>query len=316
MENPANPDSDKTPLETVLCNLPAIFSILNQTSRMANLTKGSPKHVGRRIAGARRDGFAVKPLDTNRVQAALAGCAVGHRIRYRRSVGSTMDLARDLAKRGAAEGATVVAEEQTTGRGRFDRAWVSPPFQNLYLTVALRPDRALLPSVNMAATLATRQTAADVAGASPAVKWPNDVRIDGRKLAGILIEAEFEGGEPAFALVGIGLNVNLDVSRHPEIAETAASLRSVSGREFERESVLESLLRNLDEWLRRAKSGEPIAERWADSLETLGKRVRLRWKERVVEGIAESVDERGGLVVLRDDGIRQTVAAGEVTSQI
>lgn len=258
----------------------------------------------------------MKALDTGRVQAALDGRAVGHRIHYRHSVGSTMDLARDLAKRGAAEGATVVAEEQTKGRGRFDRAWVSPPFLNLYLTAALRPDRALLPSVNMAATLATRQTAADMTGAAPAVKWPNDVRLDGRKLAGILIEAEFDGDEPAFALVGIGLNVNLDVSRHPEIADTAASLRSVSGREFEREAVLESLLRNLDEWLSRAKSGEPIAERWADSLETLGKRVRLRWKESVVEGIAESVDERGGLVVVRDDGVRQTVSAGEVTSQI
>lgn len=258
----------------------------------------------------------MKPLDTERVQTALAGLVVGRRVYYRHSIGSTMDLARELARRGEPEGAVVVAEEQTKGRGRFDRAWVSPPFQNLYLTAALRPDRDSLPSVNMAAALATRQTAADMTGANPAVKWPNDVRVDGRKLAGILIEAEFNGGEPVFALVGIGLNVNLDVSQHPEIADTAASMRSVCGREFEREAVLESLLRNLDEWLRRAKDGEPIAERWAESLETLGKRVRLRWKDRVVEGIAESVDERGGLVILRDDGARQTVAAGEVTSQV
>ena len=260
----------------------------------------------------------MKPLDANRVQSAsaLAGLTVGARVHYRHSVGSTMDLARDFAKRGEAEGAAIVAEEQTKGRGRFSRAWVSPPFENLYLTVILRPDRALLPLVNMAAALAVRQTAADMTGAKPAVKWPNDVRVGGRKLAGILIEAEFDGGEPAFALVGIGLNVNLDVSRHPEIADTAASLRSVAGREFERETVLESLLRNLDEWHIRAKSGERIADRWADSLETLGKRVLLRWKERVVEGIAESVDERGGLTILRDDGERQTVSAGEVTSQI
>ena len=258
----------------------------------------------------------MKPLDAARVQSALADSLVGHRVHYRRSVGSTMDLAREFAKRGEPEGAAIIAEEQTKGRGRFSRAWVSPPFENLYLTVVLRPDRASLPSVNMAAALAVRQTAAETAGAEPAVKWPNDVRVGGRKLAGILIESEFDGGEPAFALVGIGLNVNLDVSRHPEIADTAASLRSLAGREFEREAVLESLLRNLGEWHSRAKAGEALLPHWAASLETLGKRVRLRWKERVVEGVAESVDERGGLIILRDDGVRQTVSAGEVTSQI
>ena len=259
---------------------------------------------------------AAKPLDAARVQAALAGSLVGHRIHYRETVGSTMDAARELAKRGAPEGVAVVAERQTKGRGRFDRAWVSPPFENLYLTVILRPDRALLPSANMAAALAVRQTAAEMTGANPTVKWPNDVRVNGRKIAGILIEAEFEGGEPTFALVGIGLNVNLDVSRHPEIADTAASLRSATGRAFEREAVLESLLRNLGEWQSRAKSGEPLAPHWAASLETLGKRVRLRWKEgEEVEGVAESVDAQGGLTLVRDDGARLTVAAGEVTSQ-
>ena len=260
----------------------------------------------RRAAGAKR-------LDAARVQAALAG----RRIYYRESVGSTMDVARELAKRGEPEGAAVVAEEQTKGRGRFDRAWVSPPFENLYLTVIMRPARALLPSANMAAALAVRQTAADMTGASATVKWPNDVRVNGRKLAGILIEAEFEGGEPSFALAGIGLNVNLDVSRHPAIADTAASLLSVAGCEFEREAVLESLLRNLGEWLSRAKSGESLAPHWAASLETLGRRVRLRWKEGdEVEGVAESVDEQGGLTLVRDDGSRLTVAAGEVTSQV
>ena len=110
--------------------------------------------------------------------------------------------------------------------------------------------------------------------------------------------------------------MNLNVARHPEIADTATSLRSLAGREFEREAVLESLLRNLGEWQSRAKAGESLLPHWSASLETLGKRVKLRWKEREVEGVAESVDEQGGLTLIQDGGARITVSAGEVTSQV
>ena len=227
-----------------------------------------------------------------------------------------MDVARGLAREGAPEGSVVIAEEQNRGRGRFSRVWVSPPGLNLYMTVLLRPEKAQLPFMNMAAALAVYETVRGVTGIRPAVKWPNDVRIGGRKLSGILVETEFDGPRLDHALVGIGVNVNLDVSQHPEIAETATSLRSAAGREFDRSDVLHSVLSNLDRWYSRVRAGRPLTDDWAATLETLGRQVELRWRDQALEGLAESVDDDGNLTLLRADGARVTVLAGEVTSQV
>ncbi|MYA61623.1 MAG: biotin--[acetyl-CoA-carboxylase] ligase [Dehalococcoidia bacterium] len=255
-------------------------------------------------------------INVARIQTALSNSVVGHRIHYHRVLGSTMDTARDLAHDGEREGAVVIAEEQNKGRGRFNRVWVSPPGLNLYFTVLLRPEPGQLPYMNMAAALAVFDTVAQVPGLKPAVKWPNDVRIGGRKLSGILVETEFEGDRLAHALVGIGVNVNLDVSEHPEIADTATSLRSEAGREFDRSEALHSVLKNLDTWYARVRSGESLTEDWAATLETLGKRVELRWRDQVLTGLAESVDDQGNLTLLQPGGKRVTVVAGEVTSQV
>ncbi len=255
-------------------------------------------------------------LDTARIQAALAGSIVGHRIHYHRLTSSTMDDARKLAHDGEREGTVVIAEEQNKGRGRFNRVWVSPPGLNLYFTVLLRPERDQLPYMNMAAALAVFDTAAGFAGLKPAVKWPNDVRVGGRKLSGILIETEFGGDRLAHALVGIGVNINLDVSEHPEISDTATSLRSEAGRQFDRSESLISVLANLDSWYARVRAGQSLTEDWAATLETLGKQVELRWRDQVLTGVAESVDDQGNLTLIQPNGERVTVVAGEVTSQV
>ena len=258
----------------------------------------------------------VIPLDTLAVQASLADAVIGHRIEYRRLIGSTMDVARDLAREGAAEGTVVIAEEQNKGRGRFDRAWVSPPGLNLYFTVLLRPDPTHLPYMNMAAALGVYEAAAEITGLHPAVKWPNDVRIDGRKLSGILVETEFDGPRLDHSLVGVGVNVNLDPSEHPEIADIATSLRASAGRQFDRSDVLLLVLSKMDEWYARVSEGKSLTSDWAATLETLGRQVELRWRDQVLEGLAESVDDHGNLVLLQADGTRVTVMAGEVTSQV
>ncbi len=258
----------------------------------------------------------MRTLDIMRVQMALSDSVVGNRIYYQQITGSTMDDARELARDGEREGAVVVAEEQNKGRGRFNRVWVSPPGLNLYFTVLLRPERDQLPYMNMAAALAVFDTAAGFAGLKPAVKWPNDVRIGGRKLSGILIETEFEGDKLVHALVGIGVNVNLDVSEHPEIADTATSLRSEAGREFDRSEVLYSVLANLDRWYAYVRAGKSLTNDWAATLETLGKQVELRWRDQILTGVAESVDDQGNLTLFQPNGERVTVVAGEVTSQV
>ena len=138
------------------------------------------------------------PTDLNlpQLSRALDGRVIGSRIVHRTVVGSTMDVARELAERGEPEGAVVVAEEQSAGRGRFHRTWVSPRSQNLHFTALLRPTATQLPFVNMAATLATAHAASRFCNAQARVKWPNDVRIGGRKIAGILIETAASGARP------------------------------------------------------------------------------------------------------------------------
>lgn len=226
-----------------------------------------------------------------------------------------MDEAARLGDDGAPEGTVVVAEEQTAGRGRFDRRWVTRPGDSLSLSVLLRPTAGQLPHVNMASALAVAGAITDTTGLVPALKWPNDVRIQGRKVSGILIEAAIDGRDVRYAVSGIGLNVNYDPSRVPGAAPEATSLARELGRNVSRTEVLGALLERLDDLYQAVKAGESLRTEWAGKLDTLGQRVHVRWKEQVVEGVAEDVDEQGDLLLRLDDGSRFVAIAGEVTLQ-
>ena len=243
------------------------------------------------------------------------GHVVGKRVRYHAVLDSTMDEARRLAEADEPEGTVVVAEEQTAGRGRFGRSWVSPPGQDLLFSVVLRPTSAQMPYVNMAATLAVSGAVGDLTGLRPAIKWPNDVRVNGRKLSGILVETSVEAGEPKYAVVGIGLDVNLDVSDFPEIAAIATSMYMETGRRLDRTRVLLAVLERLDDLYVAVRQGRSLTDRWAAEMETLGRTVRVQWGDRVLEGRASGVDERGSLLLTRPDGDTVAVVAGEVTLQ-
>jgi BirA family biotin operon repressor/biotin-[acetyl-CoA-carboxylase] ligase len=227
-----------------------------------------------------------------------------------------MDEARRLAEQEAPEGTVVIAEEQTAGRGRFDRSWISPRGQNLSFSVMLRPTATQLPFMNMAATLAVSEALAELTGLVPTIKWPNDVRINGLKASGILIETSIEGGMVGYAIVGIGLNVNFDPSEFPEIAPTATSIIRETGQEADRTEVLRVVLEHFDDLYRAVKEGRSLTEEWSARLETLGRTVQIRWRDTVMEGRAESVDEQGNLVLTRADGSTFTAVAGEVTLQV
>ncbi len=227
-----------------------------------------------------------------------------------------MDEARRLAENDAVEGTVVLAEQQTAGRGRFARPWSSSEGQDVLFSVVLRPSVGQLPSVNMAATLAVCKVAAEVTGLEATIKWPNDVRIRGRKVAGILIESAIVAGEPRFAVVGIGVNVNLDRSRLAEIAPPATSLSRELGRDVDRTEVLLRVLIHLDDLYSAVRAGENLTEQWAERIDTLGRDVKVQWRDRLLEGRAESVDDQGSLVLARPDGTTVTVVAGEVTLQV
>uniref|UniRef100_E0XY59 biotin--[biotin carboxyl-carrier protein] ligase n=1 Tax=uncultured Chloroflexi bacterium HF0500_03M05 TaxID=710737 RepID=E0XY59_9CHLR len=227
-----------------------------------------------------------------------------------------MDEARMLADNGAPEGTVVIAREQTTGRGRFKRSWISPSGRNILFSVVFRPSSAQLNYVNMAATLAVSRAVASLTGLKTSVKWPNDVRINGRKVAGILIETAIEMEKPHFAIVGIGLNVNLVPSEYPEIAAIATSLYVETGRMHDMTGVLLAVLEQLDDLYGEVLQGRSLTDEWSVELETLGRMVRVQWRDQLFDGRAISVDEQGNLLLLNADGSTVTVVAGEVTLQI
>src|SRR5438093_7080959 len=158
-----------------------------------------------------------------------------------------MDRAREAARMEAEEGTILLADEQTAGRGRLQRTWVAPPGSSLLFSVLFRPSLALLPRLTILASLAVA-AAIEECGAGPAqIKWPNDVLIEGRKVAGILLESELRGMTVAYAIAGIGVNVNLDPAALPELAVPATSLAAALGRDLPRGEVFRALVGSLDE---------------------------------------------------------------------
>lgn len=261
------------------------------------------------------DATPTTDLDIPALESALSHRVIGRRIHHYDLIDSTMDESRRLASEGAPEGTVVITEEQTAGRGRFNRAWVSPRGENLSFSVILTPPASQLPYMNMAATLAVARTVADCAGLKPTIKWPNDVRVGGLKISGILIETAIESEDAVCAIIGIGVNVNFDPSLYAEIADISTSLYRETGQRRNRAPVLRTLLERFDDAYAAVRSGKSLTAHWSAMLDTLGRTVILRSQHDAIEGIAESVDEQGNLLVRQVDGSLYTATAGEVTSQ-
>ena len=251
-------------------------------------------------------------LDLPEVEDALETESVGRRLLYFTSTTSTMDVARAEADADAAEGTIVLAEEQTAGRGRFGREWVSPAGKNLYLTLVLRPTIERLRQLAIITPLAVSLAIEETTGLTPQIKWPNDVLLSGRKVCGILIETEFSGSDPRYALIGVGVNVNFEIDPATEIGAIATSIKQELNADANREAVLAALLNKIES-LYTAPDPRAVHEAWKSRLETLGRRITVTFREEVFEGEAEDVDDSGNLVVKLDDGTLRTFEAGEVS---
>lgn len=222
--------------------------------------------------------------------------------------GSTNDRARELAAARAPHGTVVLAEEQTAGRGRQGRSWVAPPGRAVTLSIVLRLDAPVLELVPLSAAVAVCEACERVAPVECAIKWPNDVLIEGRKAAGILIEARPQEG---WAVLGVGLNVDTaDSELDAEIREKATSLRIASGAPVDREAALKALLERLAQLLGTGPDSLLSAYRERDAL--YGNEIAWSDRDGVLEGRAEGIDDDGNLVVFTADGERRTLTAGEV----
>ena len=237
---------------------------------------------------------------------------IGQRIIYHSSVTSTNDLAKQEAQRGAAEGTVVVADEQVAGKGRLKRVWLSPK-GSIALSVILYPAIAHLPSLIMVASLAVAHSIEAVTGLKPQLKWPNDILINGKKVVGILIENSVRGNTVNYAVIGIGININLNIPDIPEIPPTATSLSDELGKDVSRLDLVRCLLAEIEKLYLPLSAGESVYQEWRDSLITLGKKVHIKSGKVDYQGIAESVASDGSLLLRHPDGSLTKIVAGDVT---
>lgn len=233
----------------------------------------------------------------------------GRRVLWYPEIGSTNDVASTLAERGEPEGTVIVADAQTAGRGRLGRTWASPGGAGLYLSIILRPDPSFAGLVTLAAGVAVAEGIERATGLPVVLKWPNDVYVEGRKLAGILAEAV-----SSFAVVlGIGINV-LPAAYPQDVAARATSLETELGRAVDRGAVLAECLvafaLRYDD-LRSTRSADVVRAWKARAAATFGRRVAWESSGVQLEGIAQGVDGDGALLVQTPQGMLRIIS-GEV----
>ena len=246
----------------------------------------------------------------------LSAKRLGRRYHHYLRVGSTNDTARRLAEAGAPEGTTVVAEEQTRGRGRLGRAWLSRKAKDLLLSLVLRPavDPAHAPGLSLMVGLAASQAIREVAGIPADLKWPNDVLIAGGKCCGVLTEMSADPGRIHFVIVGVGINVN-GVSLPEAIAAQASTLEQAAGGPVSRPRLVAALLNHLEPlYLVFLEQGlRPLLERWmAFSSSVRGRAILVSNPGRSIRGITAGLSGQGALRVRREDGGVEEVLAGDV----
>ncbi|HEY6333232.1 MAG TPA: biotin--[acetyl-CoA-carboxylase] ligase [Blastocatellia bacterium] len=229
---------------------------------------------------------------------------------------STNDLAREMAAKGASEGTTLLAREQTAGRGRLGRSWASAAGQGLYTSIILRPHIAprRFSIMTLASAIAVAETLMTGFGASADIKWPNDVMISNRKVCGILMETATEADLIDYAVLGIG--VNLGQAEFPDdIRDYATSLLIETGRQVTPEEFLAPLLERLECWYRAAidSPGQCLTTWEQLSSYARGCRVRVMSSGSEFEGITMGLTDTGSLIVVLPDGERREVISGEVS---
>ena len=235
---------------------------------------------------------------------------IGRNIIYYSSLPSTMDAARRAIDQGVPEGTVIVASEQTAGRGRLKRRWLSPS-GCLAVSIVLSPGKQLTPVLVMASALAVLDTVEKFIMRPAEIKWPNDVLASGKKISGILIETAFKEGEPPHTIIGIGMNINIDMF-DTGIAASATSLSAEAGTHFSISRVLAELLNRMECRHESLLYGDPIFETWKQKLSTLGKSVTVQAGETVVQGTVVDVSSDGAIVLKLPSGGSQRVFAGDV----
>jgi len=243
---------------------------------------------------------------------------IGRDIRVFEETTSTNDVIEKLARDQVKEGAVVFAESQTKGRGRMGRKWISPARKGLWFSILLRPN--LTPQeatqLTVASATALRRAIEDNTGVKAKIKWPNDILIGRKKVAGILTELSAELDRVKHIILGIGVDVNLTATEFPQdLRKIATSLKIESGKTISRAELAVKILRELDADYARVCSGkfESVAHEWEEQCGTIGHLVTIQVGDRKINGRAESLDDDGALLLRTEHGTLERVIGGDVT---
>ncbi|WP_374018715.1 biotin--[acetyl-CoA-carboxylase] ligase [Paenibacillus thiaminolyticus] len=256
-------------------------------------------------------------LDEAALLSKLAPGNFGNRLRIVEKTESTQNEAAAWAKEGVPEGAIVLAEEQTGGRGRQGHLWHSPAGKGVWMSIVLRPRIPLpyTPHLTLLGAVAMFRAMKKLTAAPLGIKWPNDILADGKKVAGILLESAAEDERLLYVIAGIGISVNLDAADFPEeLQERATSLKIMTGREVDRASLVAACLQELEQLYRlyEEEGFAPIRTLWEAQSITLGRQVTIETPQGPLQGIAEGLDESGALLLRDKMGTVQKVFSGDV----
>jgi BirA family biotin operon repressor/biotin-[acetyl-CoA-carboxylase] ligase len=245
---------------------------------------------------------------------------VGSNVIYFDITDSTNLQAKTMAASGEKEGTVVLAEEQTHGRGRLNRSWISLRGKNLLFSVIFRPPwpPAQVFRLTMMASVSLVDAISALTPLHPLIKWPNDVYIGNKKLAGILTEFSGTADVLEYAVVGVGLNVNFDPGAAQETVQTATSLCAELGEPFQRLMLLQEILRRMDHHYQQLILGQEkdLRERWNSLSLVLGKEVTISSFDGEEQGKALAIDEDGALIIQNDQGQTKRILCGDVSLRL
>ena len=232
-------------------------------------------------------------------------------------VGSTNEVAWEEAEKGAAEWTLVIADEQTSGRGRLSRKWHSPAGLGAWMSVVLRPDvrPSVAPGITMCASLAVAKALRKLHPMSVSLKWPNDVMVKGRKICGILTEMKASGDRVEFVVCGMGINLNqTEEDFPPELREVATSVLLATGHRADRAALVAELMRQMEGLygVFLSRGLQALMGEWRSMCPLFGKIVRITTRGETVEGVFHDIDAGGALVLRLESGVHRSFLAGDV----
>jgi BirA family biotin operon repressor/biotin-[acetyl-CoA-carboxylase] ligase len=255
-----------------------------------------------------------EPLDVVEISRRLGGLSIPFELLYLPEVTSTNAVISAMDPSEIRHGLIVATDYQSAGRGRLSRSWIAPPASSVLLSVALQLPPGIPPTdAAILGALAVVDAVRETIGREPRLKWPNDVLLSDRKVGGILTEQVSRGATP-YAIIGIGINANVDRADLPTLGRAATSLSCELDAEVSREDLITHLLRALDMWyccVQRDPNG--VHREWSNRLETVGQWTRIIDGSGTWYGMATEVRRDGGLVVRRENGESRTVYAADVS---